>query len=103
MSSQVAGDADPGVISEGESEDDFTVSRIFGLSENIEELNYCLWSVLFFSIRWVLDIVDCSYFQNFSSTISSLMSCETRNIKIKIKPFSDCKGEKVKLSLCLIR
>jgi hypothetical protein len=41
MSSQVAGDADPGVISEGESEDDFTVSRIFGLSENIEELNFC--------------------------------------------------------------
>jgi hypothetical protein len=27
MSAQVAGDADPGVISEGESEDDFTVSR----------------------------------------------------------------------------
>lgn len=41
MSSQVAGDADPGVISEGESEDDFTVSRIFGLSENIEEFNFC--------------------------------------------------------------
>jgi hypothetical protein len=31
MSSQVAGDADPGVISEGESEDDFTVSRLLGL------------------------------------------------------------------------
>jgi hypothetical protein len=28
VSAQVAGDADPGVISEGESEDDFTVSRI---------------------------------------------------------------------------
>lgn len=27
MSTQVAGDADPGVISEGESEDDFTVSK----------------------------------------------------------------------------
>lgn len=27
MSAQVAGDADPGVISEGESEDDFTVSK----------------------------------------------------------------------------
>jgi len=27
MSTQVAGDADPGVISEGESEDGFTVSK----------------------------------------------------------------------------
>jgi hypothetical protein len=35
MSAQVAGDADPGVISEGESEDDFTVSAVFGPTETI--------------------------------------------------------------------
>lgn len=38
MSAQVAGDADPGVISEGESEDDFTVSRIFGITETNQKI-----------------------------------------------------------------
>jgi len=41
VSAQVAGDADPGVISEGESEDDFTVSRILWLIDSIMGLNYC--------------------------------------------------------------
>lgn len=45
MSAQVAGDADPGVISEGDSEDDFTVSSILGLRDSMEELScFCVGS-----------------------------------------------------------